>query len=128
MEFSAGLETVGLDSYIGYYHSLRSGRVSLACDLVEEFRAIVERFVITLFNLKVFSEKDFDKQITGAVFLNDSGRKKMLTYWQEKKRTDYMHPYLKEKIQFGLIPYVQSNLLAKFVRGDIEEYPSLLVK
>lgn len=128
LEFSAGLETVGLDSYIGYYHALRSGRVSLACDLVEEFRSIVERFVITLFNLKVFSEKDFDKQLTGAVFLNENGRKKLLTHWQEKKRTDYMHPYLKEKMHFGLIPYVQSNLLAKYVRGDIKEYPSLIVK
>ncbi|MBO6134765.1 MAG: CRISPR-associated endonuclease Cas1 [Lachnospiraceae bacterium] len=128
MEFSSGLETVGLDSYIGYYHSLRSGRVSLACDLVEEFRSIVERFVITLFNLKIFSDKDFDKQLSGAIFLNDNGRKKMLTHWQEKKRTVFMHPYLKEKIQFGLIPYIQGNLLAKYVRGDIEEYPSLLVK
>ena len=127
-EFSSGLETVGLDSYIGFYHSLRSGRVSLACDLVEEARAIAERFVITLFNLRVFSDKDFDKQLTGAVLLNEDGRKKMLQHWQEKMRTDFMHPYLKEKIQFGLIPYVQSNLLAKYVRGDIEEYPSLLLK
>ena len=127
-EFSSGLETVGLDSYIGFYHSLRSGRVSLACDLVEEARAIAERFVITLFNLKVFSDKDFDNQITGAVLLNENGRKKMLQHWQEKKRTDFVHPYLKEKIQFGLIPYVQSNLLAKYVRGDINEYPSLLLK
>lgn len=128
VEYSAALETVGLDSYIGYCHTLRSGRVSLACDMVEEVRCIVERFVISLLNLQIVGEDDFEKQISGAVWLNDSGRKKVLTKWQEKKRTDIMHPYLKQKIPFGLLPYIQSNLLAKYIRGDIEEYPSYLQK
>ena len=125
-EFAAGLETVGLDSYIGFYHKLRSGRSSLACDLVEEARCIVERFTITLFNLKILQDKDFQQEAGGAVFLNDAGRKKVITHWQEKKRSDTMHPYLKQKIQLGLLPYVQSNLLAKYVRGEIEEYPCYL--
>lgn len=127
-EYAAALETVGLDSYIGYCHSLHSGRVSLACDLVEEYRCLVERFVLTLINLRIITESDFETQISGAVWLNDNGRKKVLTKWQEKKRTDYMHPHLKQKIPFGLIPYIQSNLLAKYIRGDIEEYPCFLVK
>ena len=127
-EFAAALETVGLDSYIGFCHALRSGRNSLGCDMVEEVRCIVERFVITLLNLQVISERDFEKQVSGAVWLNDDGRKKVLTKWQEKKRTDIMHPFLKQKISFGLLPYVQSNLLAKYIRGDIPEYPSYLQK
>lgn len=125
-EYAAALETVGLDSYIGFYHSLRSGRASLACDLVEETRCHVERFTLTLFNLGILKQSDFDAQLSGAVWLNDDGRKKVLTRWQEKKRTDFMHPYLKQKIQFGLLPYVQSNLLAKYVRGEINEYPCYL--
>ena len=127
-EFAAALETVGLDSYIGYCHSLRSGRISLACDLVEEARCIAERFVITLLNLQIIGEKDFEKQVSGAIWLNDEGRKKVLARWQEKKRSDMKHPYLKQKIPMGLLPYVQSNLLAKYVRGDIEIYPSFLLK
>ena len=127
-EFAAALETVGLDSYIGYCHTLKSGRASLACDMVEEIRCIAERFVITLLNLQVINEKDFEQQISGAVWLNEEGRKKLLSRWQEKKRSDMMHPYLKQKIPFGLLPYVQSNLLAKYVRGDIESYPSFLMK
>lgn len=127
-EYAAALETVGLDSYIGFYHTLRSGRSSLACDLVEETRCLVERFVLTLINLQILNEKDFEKQISGAVWLNDDGRKKVITKWQEKKRTDYRHPYLNQKIPFGLIPYVQSNLLSKFIRGDINEYPCFLLK
>ena len=127
-EFASALETVGLDSYIGYCHALRSGRVSLACDLVEEARCLAERFVLTLINLRIINEKDFEKQISGAVYLNEEGRKKLLTKWQEKKRTDLLHPYLKQKIPFGLLPYVQSNLLAKYIRGDIESYPPYLQK
>lgn len=127
-EYAAALETVGLDSYIGFCHALRSGRSSLACDLVEETRCLVERFVLTLINLQIITEKDFDKQVSGAVWLNEDGRKKVLTRWQEKKRTDAIHPYLKQKIPFGLIPYIQSNLLAKYVRGDLKEYPCFLIK
>ncbi len=127
-EYAAALETVGLDSYIGFCHTLRSGRSSLACDLVEEARCIVERFVISMLNLQIVGEKDFEKQISGAVWLNDEGRKKVLTKWQEKKRTDMIHPYLKQKIPAGLLPYVQSNLLAKYVRGELESYPPYLQK
>lgn len=127
-EFAAALETVGLDSYIGYCHTLRSGRVSLACDLVEEARCIVERFVLTLLNLQIIGEQDFETQPSGAVWLNDEGRKKVLARWQEKKRSEMMHPYLKQKIPMGLFPYVQSNLLAKYVRGELENYPPFLLK
>ena len=74
------------------------------------------------------TEKDFEKQVSGAVLLNDDGRKKVITKWQEKKRSEIVHPYLNEKIMFGLLPYVQSNLLAKFIRGDLDEYPCYIVK
>lgn len=125
-EYGAALETVGLDSYIGYCHALRSGRKSLAFDLVEEARCLAERFCLTLLNLKIIGEGDFEKQVSGAVWLNADGRKKVLTKWQERKRTDMMHPYLNQKIPMGLLPYVQSNLLAKYVRGDLPEYPAYL--
>lgn len=127
-ECASALETVGLDSYIGFCHKLKSGRNSLACDLVEEFRCIVERFVLSMINLKIVGEKDFDRQISGAVWLNNEGRKKVLARWQEKKRSEIMHPHLKQKIPLGLLPYVQSNLLAKYVRGETEGYFPYLYK
>jgi len=127
-DYAVALETVGLDSYIGFCHTLRSGRSSLACDLVEETRCIVERFVLTLLNLRIIGKDDFEKQVSGAVWLNEDGRKKVLSRWQEKKRSSILHPFLKQKIPLGLLPYIQSNLLAKFVRGDIEEYPPYLLK
>jgi CRISPR-associated protein Cas1 len=127
-EYASALETVGLDSYIGFYHALRSGRSSLACDMIEEVRAVVERFMITLINLGILNLDDFETHISGAVYLNENGRKKVLVRWQDKKHDDLLHPYLNQKIQFGLLPYVQSSLMAKYIRGEIDEYPCFLIK
>lgn len=126
--YTSALESVGLDSCYGFYHALRSGRSSLSCDLVEEARCIIERLVLTEINLKKLNICDFIKQEGGAVYLNDDGRKKVLSAWQEKKRTTILHPYLNEKIPLGLLPFVQSALLAKYVRGEIDEYPCYLLK
>lgn len=127
-DFAAALESVGLDSYVGYYHELRPGRSSLACDLVEEARFIIERLVLTIINLRQIKAEDFETQVSGAVMLTKEGKKKVLTLWQEKKRSVIVHPYLKQKIPLGLLPFVQSSLLAKFIRGEIDEYPSFLLK
>ena len=127
-DFAAALESVGLDSYVGYYHELRPGRNSLACDLAEETVCIIERFAITVINLRQIKPEDFETQVSGAVMLTNVGREKVLKLWQEKKRSVIVHPYLKQKMPLGLLPFVQSNLLAKFIRGEIEEYPSFLLK
>lgn len=126
--YASALEGVGLDSCCGFYHALRSGRSSLACDLVEEARCIIERLTLTMINLKQLKADDFEKQPSGAVYLTKDGKRKVLTAWQEKKRSTMVHPYLNEKIQLGLLPFVQSSLLAKYVRGEIDEYPCFLMK
>lgn len=126
--YASALESVGLDSCYGFYHALRSGRSSLACDLVEESRSIIERLVLTLINLRKINAKDFETQESGAVFLTKEGKKKILTAWQEKRRSTILHPYTKEKIPIGLLPFVQSSLLAKYIRGEITEYPCFLQK
>ena len=127
-DIASALECVGLDPYIGVFHTLRPGRASLASDLMEEFRSSVERLVISAVNLKIIQEDDFEEQVGGAVLLNEEGRKKVITLWQNKKREVLSHPFLKEKVQFGLFPYVQANLLAKFVRGELSYYPALKVE
>ena len=127
-DIASALECVGLDPYIGAFHTLRPGRVSLASDLMEEFRSSVERLVIGAVNLKILQKDDFEEQVGGAVLLNEEGRKKVITLWQNKKREVLVHPFLKEKVQFGLFPYVQANLLAKFVRGELSFYPALKVE
>lgn len=126
--YTSALESVGLDSCYGFYHALRSGRSSLACDLVEETRCIAERLTLTLINLRKLNINDFEKQESGAVYLNKDGKTKVLTAWQDKKKSTIVHPYLNEKIKLGILPFVQSSLLAKYVRGEIEEYPCYLLR
>lgn len=123
---ASALECVGLDPYIGLFHTLRPRRASLACDIMEEFRALVERLVITMVNLGIVQKSNFKKQISGAVWLNEDGRKKVITAWQNKKNECVMHPLIKEKVPLGLFPYIQANLLDKYVRGEIEAYPNLI--
>lgn len=128
-ECSSALQGVGLDPYVGFLHQDRPGRVSLALDLLEEFRAPwADRFILTLINRQQIQLKDFITEASGAVRLKDDARKTFLTAWQERKQAEIMHPYLKEKIQIGLLPHCQAMLLARHIRGDTEYYPPYLVK
>ena len=126
---AAALESVGLDAYVGFLHRDRPGRASLALDLMEELRGpLADRLTLTLINTRVIQAKHFQKQADGAVLLNDEGRKVFLNAWQERKRETLTHPYLKEKIFWGLVPYVQALLLARCLRGDLDGYPPFLWK
>lgn len=128
-EIAAALETVGLDPYVGVLHTERPGRVSLALDLIEELRAVVaDRFVLSLINKKVINGKDFQKKENGAVLMKEDARRKILTEWQNKKKETLTHPYLKEKMEWGIVPYIQARLLASYLRGDLDEYPLFLWK
>ena len=125
----SALETVGLDPYVGFFHTDRPGRMSLALDLMEEFRGVmVDRFVLTLINKKIMKKKYFIKKETEAVIMTDEGRKVFLSAWQSKKQETIRHPFLDEKIEWGMAPYVQSMLLARYLRGDLDEYPPFFWK
>lgn len=126
---ASALESVGLDAYVGFLHRDRPGRTSLALDLMEELRpCMADRFVLTVINNRVLSAEDFSKEESGAVRMTDQGRQKFLKQWQLKKQDTITHPYLEEKIPWGLVPYVQSLLLARYLRGDLDEYPPFLWK
>lgn len=126
---ASALESVGLDSYVGFLHRDRPGRTSLALDLMEELRpCYADRFVLTMINNRKITKKDFEASESGAVFLTDNGRKKFLQSWQERKKETIKHPYLDEKIPWGLVPYVQALLLARYLREDLDEYPPFLWK
>lgn len=126
---ASALESVGLDAYVGFLHRDRPGRESLALDLMEELRpCMADRFVLTLVNNRMIRPEDFQTQDSGAVLLTDDGRKKFLKAWQERKRDTLTHPYLNEKMSWGLIPYVQALLLARYLRGDLDAYPPFLWK
>ena len=126
---AAALETVGLDPYVGFMHTDRPGRVSLALDLVEELRPVLaDRFVLTMINKKMVTARDFTEKEDGAVLMSDEARKRLLTEWQNKKKEVITHPYLNEKVEWGMIPFVQAMLLARYLRNDLDEYPPFFWK
>lgn len=126
---ASALESVGLDSYVGFLHRDRPGRASLALDLMEDLRpCMADRFVLTLINNRQIHKADFQYTESGAVLLTDAGRKAFLKSWQEKKKEKLTHPYLDEKLSWGMIPYVQALLLARCLRSDLDAYPPFLWK
>ena len=128
-DVAAALETVGLDPYVGFLHTLRPGRTSLALDLMEELRAYLgDRLVLSLINRRQVNAKDFLFQGDESVIMTDSCRKILLSAWQTRKKEMIVHPYLNEKIPIGLLPYVQSMLLARYLRSDLDDYPVFLIR
>lgn len=126
---ASALESVGLDPYVGFVHTDRPGRESLALDLMEELRpAFADRFVLSCINNRIVNAQMFEKTDSGAVLLNEAGRRAFLKAWQERKKETLTHPFLKEKLPWGLIPFVQALLLARFLRGDLDAYPPFLWK
>ena len=120
----AALEAVGLDACVGFLHQDHVGRYSLALDLTEEFRAlIVDRFVIRLINLHAIRPEHFDTDtLTGAVLMNEAGKHAFLQAWQKKKQELFTHPTLRERMEWGLVPYAQAQLLARSVREQANVY------
>jgi CRISP-associated protein Cas1 len=123
-EAASALETVGLDPYVGFLHQDRPGRPSLALDLMEELRPVfADRLALSLVNRKQVNGAGFTPKESGGILMDDDTRKAVLTAWQERKQEVIVHPYLKERIPFGLIPHVQAMLLARYLRGDLDAYP-----
>ncbi len=123
------LESVGLDPYAGFFHTDKPGRKSLALDLMEELRGVMgDRFVLTLINKKMIHPQGFLRKENGAVVMSDDARKTFLAAWQAKKQETITHPFLDEKLEWGMVPYVQAMLLARYIRGDLDEYPPFFWK
>ena len=96
---------------------------------MEELRCVmVDRFVLTLVNNRVIRAEHFEQRENGSVTMTADGRKKFLAAWQSRKQEEITHPYLKEKMSWGLVPYVQALLLARYLRGDLDGYPPFLWK
>jgi len=123
-DIRSALETVGLDPAVGFLHRDRPGRPGLALDIMEEFRPVIaDRLVLSLINRKQITKKGFTKAANGAVTMDEDTRKKVLTEYQNRKNEAIVHQYIEENVQIGLLFFIQANLMARFIRGDIDGYP-----
>jgi len=126
---ASALEAVGLDPYVGFMHTDRPGRKSLALDLVEEFRTLMcDRFILSAINKRLITKEDLIQREDGAVVLTEEGRKNFIGAWQKRKYDEIKHPFLNEKVEWGMLPYVQAMLLSRYIRGDLDCYPPFMWK
>lgn len=125
----SALEAVGLDPQLGFLHAVRPGRAALALDLQEEFRSILaDRLALTLINRGQLSADDFDEREGGAVMLNDTGRRTVVTAWQERKQEEITHPLTESKMPLALLPFLQARFIARTLRGEMEGYMPFIAK
>lgn len=125
----SALESVGLDSCVGFLHRDRPGRPGLALDIMEEFRPfLADRLALSLINREQVQKKGFVQSESGAVLMDDETRKAVLTAYQKRKQEEIMHPYLKETVNIGLLFYIQALLFARYLRGDLDGYPVFIWK
>lgn len=128
-DIRSALETVGLDPAVGFLHRDRPGRPSLALDLMEELRPVLaDRLALSLVNRQQIKGKGFKTTETGAVVMDDETRKEVLVAYQKRKQEELQHPFIDEKVTLGLLPYVQTLLLSRYLRGDLDGYPPYLWK
>lgn len=125
----AAVEGVGLDPQFGYLHCLRPGRPALGLDLVEELRSgIADRLVLTLINRRQVRPDHFEEREAGSARLTSDGRKLVLAAYQKRKQEEVPHPLMVAPVPVGLIPHLQARLLARHLRGDLDEYPPFLIR
>lgn len=126
-ELVGALDAVGLDHQLGFFHRPRSGRPSLALDLAEEFRPVVDRTVVTLIRRRQVAPDSFVRTPGGAVYLEDQARVDLLKVWEAQKATEYYHPVLRQSVERWALPSVQATLLARHLREDIPMYPPFVL-
>ena len=120
-------ESVGLDYQMGFFHRPRAGRPSLALDLAEEFRALTDRFVVSLVRRRQIGVCDFDHTPGGGVYLSSDGRTRLLESWEAHKETEFRHQLLGRPVERWALPLVQATLLARHLRGDLPAYPPFVL-
>lgn len=125
-ELVGALDAIGLDNQMGFFHRPRSGRPSLALDLAEELRPLVDRFVVTLVRRRQVGPKSFVRTPGGAVYLQDGSRTDLIKLWESHKDVDVHHPVLGQSVQRWALPSIQATLLARHLRGDLRVYPPFL--
>lgn len=128
-DVTSACESVGLDPQMGFLHADRPGRASLAFDLMEPLRsAIADRLVLSLINRKQVKPSGFLLRESGGVHMDDDTRKQVIVAYQQRKSATLLHPFLREEITWGLLPFIQARLLARWLRGDLDAYPPFFWK
>jgi CRISPR-associated protein Cas1 len=122
-DVTVALQAAGFDPYLGFYHQPRYGRPALALDVMEEFRPlIVDSVVLNMVNTNAIKLDDFVRR-GGAVALTTIGRRKFFESFERRMDEEVTHPVFGYRISYRRTLDVQVRLLARYVTGEIAEYP-----
>ena len=128
-DVQGAVNIVGFDPYLGYLHVERYGRPSLALDLMEEFRPlVVDAMVLSALNKRSLTAADFTTEpLSGAVSLTVEGLRTFLRLYEQKKQSKFKHPVMGRQCTYQEAFEIQARLLAKYLMGEIEKYPPLVL-
>ncbi|MEP0914438.1 CRISPR-associated endonuclease Cas1 [Leptolyngbya sp. GB1-A1] len=129
-DVQSAVNLVGFDPYLGYLHTQRYGRPSLALDLMEEFRPlVVDAIVLSAINRRILSPEAFvNEPLSSAVSLTSDGLRAFLRLYEQKKQSKFKHPVLQTQCTYQEAFEIQARLVAKYLIGETEKYPPLVLK
>jgi CRISP-associated protein Cas1 len=129
-DVQSAVNLVGFDPYLGYLHVQRYGRPSLALDLMEEFRPlVVDAVVLSGLNRRVLCLDDFVVEpLSGAVSLSQDGLRAFLRLYEQKKQSKFKHPVMERQCTYQEAFEIQARLLGKYLMGETNQYPPLILK
>jgi CRISPR-associated protein Cas1 len=120
--------SLGFDPYWGFYHQPRFGRSALALDLMEPFRPLIaDSVVLTAINTRMVTTADFIRS-GPSVALKPSGRKGFFHAYELRMDTLVTHPMFEYRVSYRRLLEIQARLLARFLNGEIDDYPVFITR
>lgn len=115
-EAIGALVTVGFDPYLGFYHTLRYGRCSLALDLIEELRPLtIDRLTLNLINMEILRREDFQGEEGRGTLLSAEGRKRFFREYERLMSAEFAHRQTNERTSLRRALHEQAAALQRSV-------------
>jgi CRISPR-associated protein Cas1 len=119
---------VGFDPYVGFYHQPRFGRPALALDLMEPFRPLIaDSAVLSAINTRMVTPADIIRAGPG-VALCPNGRKGFFRAFELRMDSLVTHPIFGYRVSYRRLLEIQARLLARYLEGEIAEYPVFVTR
>lgn len=125
-EVSTAAQAIGLDHNIGFLHALEYGRASLASDLMEEFRWLIDGIVLALGNRGVVVPDDFQQQEDGGMRMADQARKKFYEHYEARMHDEVAYDDV--HLSYRRIFFRQAEMLARVILGESDSYRPHLIQ
>ncbi len=123
-ELAGLIEYRGLDPFMGFYHTAKHGRQSLALDVLEEFRhPLVDRLTLKILNTGTLSQADFGKGSRKEAYLKDESFKRYIVLYEDYLTRRFFVRKLDRKLCFRELFRIQVDKLAGAVKCNTSYEP-----